>query len=293
MADGLPPMREVIARHGLSAKKALGQNFLLDLNVTHRIARAAGPLDGVVVIEIGPGPGGLTRALLAEGAAHVVAIEADDRCAPVLDEIADAYPGRLTPVIGDALQIHAYAHIPPERAQCPVRIIANLPYSVGTPLLIGWLSEEPWPPRYDRLVLMFQKEVAERITAEANTDAYGRLSVLAQWRTEPRILFYLPARAFTPAPKVDSAVVALTPRQHPLQAGDRRALESVTQAAFGQRRKMLRASLKSLLPDPVGFLEAMGIDPTRRAETLSVAEFCRLSEAWWHLKADVAAKRDG
>lgn len=270
--DGLPPLREVIRALGLTARKSLGQNFLLDLNLTGRIARAAGPLVGCTIIEIGPGPGGLTRALLSEGAEHVVAIEKDARCRPALEAISEHYPGRLTPIFGDALIAGpALGALPP-----PVRIVANLPYSVATPLLIQWLKTEPWPPPFDRMVLMFQREVADRIVAAPGNKTYGRLSVLAQWRTEPRILFKVPARAFTPVPDVESAVVAFTPRSDPLPCPTG-ALERVTAAAFGQRRKMLRASLRTLVPDPEGLLAEADIEPTRRAETLSIAEFCALA----------------
>jgi len=267
--DGLPPLREVLRKHDLIAKKSLGQNFLLDLNLTYRIARSAGPLEGHDVIEIGPGPGGLTRALLAAGARRVVAVERDARCLPALAEIAAYYPGRLEMVEGDALKTDVARLVSP-----PARIVANLPYNVATPLLTGWLSAEPWPPFYASMTLMFQKEVAERICAAPDTEAYGRLSVLAQWRCECAILFDIGPRAFTPPPKVTSSVVHFAPRATPLPC-DRRKLERVTAAAFGQRRKMLRASLKVLGGSVL--LEKAGIEGARRAETLSVAEFVTLA----------------
>lgn len=273
--DGLPPLRDVIRAAGLSAKKSLGQNFLLDLNLTRRIARAAGPLEGVTVVEVGPGPGGLTRALLLEGAEKVIAIERDDRCLPALAEIAAAYPGRLEVVGGDARDID-YAALSPSK---PARLVANLPYSVGTPLLVGWLKTEPWPPWFDRLVLMFQREVADRIVAAPGSKDYGRLAVLTQWRTAPRILFSLPPDAFTPKPKVASAVVELVPRAHPEPSCDVRRLERVTAAAFGQRRKMLRASLRQLTPDAEALLVGLGLDPKARAEDLQIGDFCRIANA--------------
>jgi 16S rRNA (adenine1518-N6/adenine1519-N6)-dimethyltransferase len=273
--DGLPPLREVIRTAGLTAKKSLGQNFLLDLNLTGRIARAAGPLDGVTVVEVGPGPGGLTRALLLEGAKAVVAIERDARCLAALQDIAAAYPGRLEIVAADARDFD-YGALP---LSPPVRIIANLPYGVGTALLIGWLKTEPWPPWFDRLVLMFQREVADRIVATPNTKDYGRLAVLSQWRTQARILFTVPAQAFTPRPKVDSAVVELVPRERPEPPCDVGQLEKVTAAAFGQRRKMLRASLRQITPDRKTLLDRLGIDPKARAEDLQVGDFCRIANA--------------
>jgi 16S rRNA (adenine1518-N6/adenine1519-N6)-dimethyltransferase len=273
--DGLPPLREVIRASGLSAKKSLGQNFLLDFNLTRRIARAAGPLEGATIVEIGPGPGGLTRALLLEGATRVVAIEKDERCLPALHDIAARYPGRLDIVAADAREVdYAALHL-----AAPARIVANLPYSVGTPLLIGWLKSSPWPPWFDRLVLMFQREVAERIVAKPRTKDYGRLAVLCQWRTRPRILFTLPAEAFTPRPKVDSALVEFVPRETPEPACDVGRLERVTAAAFGQRRKMLRSSLRQLTQDSEALLASLDIAPTARAEELGVAEFCRIANA--------------
>ena len=270
--DDLPPLREIIARHGLMAKKSLGQNFLLDLNLTSRIARASGPLEGATVVEIGPGPGGLTRALLAGGAARVIAVERDPRCLPALEEIAAHYPGRLTVIEGDALEVDLVPHI----GGAPARIVANLPYNVGTQLLTGWLTLDRWPPWYQSLTLMFQKEVAQRIVAAPGSDAYGRLGVLAGWRTEARIAFDVGPSAFVPPPKVTSSVVHLVPRAEPIpcRVG---ALERVTAAAFGQRRKMIRQSLKGLGRDPMALIEAAGLDPTARAETLTIAEFCTLA----------------
>jgi 16S rRNA (adenine1518-N6/adenine1519-N6)-dimethyltransferase len=272
MIDALPPLRDVIRRHGLTARKSLGQNFLLDLNLTGRIARAAGPLDGVTVIEVGPGPGGLTRALIAQGAAQVIAIERDERAVAALAEIAGHYPGRVTVIAGDALEFDAAPYI----GGAPLRIVANLPYNIATALLVGWLTVEPWPPWYDRLVLMFQREVAERIVAKPGSKTYGRLSVLAGWRAEAKILFDIAPSAFVPAPKVTSSLVQLTPRRAPLPC-DRAALERVTAAAFGQRRKMLRASLKLLGLDPVPLLENAAIDPTARAEDIAVEGFVALA----------------
>jgi 16S rRNA (adenine1518-N6/adenine1519-N6)-dimethyltransferase len=272
--DGLPPLREVIRRHGLIAKKSLGQNFLLDLNLTGRIARAAGKLEGITVVEIGPGPGGLTRALLAEGAAHVIAVERDARAIEALAEISAHYPGRLTVIEGDALAFDLSSI----KAEGPLRIIANLPYNIATVLLTGWLETEPWPPRFDRLVLMFQREVAERLVAAPDSKAYGRLSVLTQWRATAKILFDISPSAFVPPPKVTSSVVELIPRASP-EPCDRAMLSRVTEAAFGQRRKMLRQSLKTLLPDPLPVLEAAGIAPTDRAEHIAVEGFVRLARA--------------
>jgi 16S rRNA (adenine1518-N6/adenine1519-N6)-dimethyltransferase len=274
MIDALPPLREAIRRHGLIARKSLGQNFLLDLNLTSRIARAAGPLDGVTVLEVGPGPGGLTRALIAEGAAHVIAIERDERAIAALSEIAAHYPGRLTIVAGDALRFDVAPHL----GGAALRIVANLPYNIATALLVGWLTVEPWPPWYDRLVLMFQREVAERIVAKPGSKTYGRLSVLVGWRAEAKILFDIAPSAFVPPPKVTSSLVQLAPRRAPLPC-DRAALERVTAAAFGQRRKMLRASLKSLGLDPVPLLEKAAIDPTARAEDIPVEGFVALANA--------------
>ena len=271
--DELPPLREVIARHELRAKKNLGQNFLLDLNLTARIARAAGDLAGVTVVEVGSGPGGLTRALLAAGAGHVIAIERDDRCIAALEEIAAACPGRLTIVPDDALAVDMAALAPP-----PARVVANLPYNIATPLLVGWLKTEPWPPWYDSMTLMFQREVAERIVAPPGSKTYGRLGVLAGWRTEAEILFDVSPRAFTPPPKVTSSIVRLVPRPNPLDC-DPAVLERVTAAAFGQRRKMLRQSLKTLGIDAHRLLTETGIEETRRAEEIDVAGFVALARA--------------
>ncbi len=271
--DVLPPLREVIDRYELRAKKSLGQNFLLDLNLTGKIARAAGDLSSTTVIEVGPGPGGLTRALLAHGAARVIAIERDERCLAALAEVAAHYPGRLDVIAGDAMKTDFPAVA--EGAQ-DVRIVANLPYNIGTELLIRWLTVADWPPFYSSMTLMFQKEVAQRIVAAPGDSAYGRLGVLAGWRTEARIVFDLPPQAFTPPPKVTSAVVHIVPRTQPL-AADGRKLARVTEAAFGQRRKMLRQSLKGIGGESL--LAAAGIDGTRRAETLSVAEFVTLANA--------------
>jgi 16S rRNA (adenine1518-N6/adenine1519-N6)-dimethyltransferase len=359
--DELPPLRETIRRHGLSAKKSLGQNFLLDLNLTARIARAGGSLEGVTVVEIGPGPGGLTRALLAHGARHVIAIERDSRAIAAVAEIAAHYPGRLTVFEGDALEIDwsrapatflqdktvAFGHPPLQgesrtaegspgwgeplpgplrRADLPpaeprysegsatqqsdrsrqqptsvrgggrrhaerdrpglpgggtnngVRIVANLPYNIATALLVRWLSIEPWPPWYDSLVLMFQREVAERIVAAPGAKQYGRLAVLAGWRTEAKIMFDVGPSAFVPPPKVTSSVVRLAPRARPL-ACSRTTLERVAAAAFGQRRKMLRQSLRALGADPLPILAAARIDPAARAEEISVEGFVALANA--------------
>jgi 16S rRNA (adenine1518-N6/adenine1519-N6)-dimethyltransferase len=267
----LPPLREVIARYGIGARKSLGQNFILDLNLTRRIARAAGPLDDGTTIEIGPGPGGLTRALFDEGAARVIAIERDPRCLAALGELAALYPGRLAIVDGDALKID-----PVTLAEKPRRIVANLPYNIATALLLRWLDRIG---EYESLTLMFQREVAERLVAAPRTSAYGRLSILVQWLCEARILFDIPPRAFTPAPKVTSSVVRLVPRPMPLAPADKAVLERVTAAAFGQRRKMLRASLKSLGVPVEPLLAAAGIAGTARAEELSVTEFCALASA--------------
>ena len=268
--DGLPPLRDVIQRHGLDAKKALGQNFLLDLNLTQKIARSAGPLGDATVFEVGPGPGGLTRAILSLGAKKVIAVERDSRCLPALAEIGEHYPGRLEVIEGDALKTD-FAALAPEG---PVKIIANLPYNVGTQLLINWLLPAPdqWPPFWESLTLMFQKEVGQRIVADQDDDHYGRLGVLAGWRTDAHMVFDVPPQAFSPPPKVTSTVVHLTPRTNPLPC-DVSKLERVTHAAFGQRRKMLRQSVKSLGGEAL--LVNAGIDPARRAETLSVEEFVR------------------
>jgi 16S rRNA (adenine1518-N6/adenine1519-N6)-dimethyltransferase len=273
--DGLPPLRDVIRKHDLQAKKSLGQNFLLDLNLTSRIARAGGPLDGVTAIEVGPGPGGLTRALLAEGAARVIAIERDQRCIAALKEISAHYPGRLEIAEADALTFDPR----PLLAGGKTRIVANLPYNIATALLVDWLTVEPWPPYYDSLVLMFQREVAERIVATPEDDAYGRLGVLAGWRSAARILFDVNPSAFVPAPKVTSSVVQIVPRENPL-ACDAKILSRVTAAAFGQRRKMLRQSLRSLGTDTASLLAEAEIEPTKRAEEIPVEGFVRLANAF-------------
>lgn len=270
--DNLPPLRDVINTHGLSARKSLGQNFLLDLNLTAKIARSAGDLSGCDVLEIGPGPGGLTRGLLAEGARRVLSIEKDARCLPALEEIRAAYPGRLEIVEGDALEFDATARLTP-----PIRIIANLPYNVGTELLTRWLDPPAWPPFWDSLTLMFQKEVAERIVATPGSKAYGRLAILASWRTDARIVMDLSPQAFTPPPKVYSAVVHLTALQKPRFEADGKTLFGVVARAFGQRRKMLRASLKGMAPDIEDRLLAAGIQPTDRAETVDLERFCALA----------------
>lgn len=288
--DGLPPLRSVIETHQLAAKKSLGQNFILDLNITRKIARALGDLQGRTVVEVGPGPGGLTRALFIEGAERVVAVERDERCKSALDEISQRYPDRLDVHFADAMQADWRALLtgghgagqsepgaPGTDGDRRVSIAANLPYGVATQLLVGWLETNPWPPWYDRMVLMFQREVAERIVAEPGTKAYGRLSVLSQWRSRPRIVMHLPAEAFTPPPKVASSVVEFIPIPDPRPACNVATLGRVTGAAFGQRRKMLRQSLKSLVTMPELLLAQAGIEPTERAERLSVEDFARLA----------------
>jgi len=272
--DDLPPLREVIRRHGLAARRSLGQNFLLDLNLTARIARAAGPLEGVTVVEVGPGPGGLTRALLALGARRVIAVERDERCIAALQELEQHFGDRLRVVAGDAMKVDLASQV----QEPPARVVANLPYNIATALLVSWLTVEPWPPWYDMLVLTFQREVAQRIVADPGTKAYGRLSVLAGWRTAAQILFDIAPRAFVPAPQVTSSVVRLMPRAQPLPC-DRRLLERVAEAAFGQRRKMLRQSLKSLGVDAPALLTAADIDPTARAEDIPVEGFVGLARA--------------
>ncbi|ETA52024.1 MULTISPECIES: 16S rRNA (adenine(1518)-N(6)/adenine(1519)-N(6))-dimethyltransferase RsmA [Ponticoccus] len=273
--ETLPPLREVIAKHQLSARKALGQNFLLDLTLTARIARIPGDLSGMDVLEVGPGPGGLTRGLLSEGARRVLAIEKDPRCLPALAEIAEAAPGRLQVIEGDALEVDALAHLTP-----PIAICANLPYNVGTELLIRWLTPPEWPPFWSSLTLMFQKEVAERITAEPGSKAYGRLAILSQWRATPRIALTLPPGAFTPPPKVSSAVVHLTALPEPRFPAQPKLLERVVAAAFNQRRKMLRAALKGLAPDIEDRLHTAGIAPTERAERVPLEAFCALARTF-------------
>ena len=272
MIDGLPPLREVIKTHDLVAKRQLGQNFLLDLNLTAKIARMAGDLSACDVLEVGPGPGGLTRGLLVEGARHVLAVEKDPRCIAALDEIAAVYPGRLQVLNADALQVDVSAHL-----TAPVRVVANLPYNVGTELLIRWLTPAIWPPFWQSLTLMFQREVAERIVARPRTEHYGRLALLAQWRCDARIVMHLPPEAFTPAPKVHSAVVHLTRLDVPRYPANESVLHRVTTMAFGQRRKMLRSSLKPLGPDIEDKLRQVGIEPTARAEEIGLDRFCALS----------------
>jgi 16S rRNA (adenine1518-N6/adenine1519-N6)-dimethyltransferase len=274
--DDLPPLRDVVRTHGLMAKKSLGQNFLFDLNLTSRIARSAGSLEDATVIEVGPGPGGLTRAILAAGARKVIAIERDARCMPVLAEIAARYPGRLEVIEADALEFDPTPLI----GEGQVRIISNLPYNVGTALLTGWLTVEAWPPWWDSLTLMFQREVAERIVADENDPKdYGRLGVLCGWRTEAQILFDVPPSAFVPPPKITSSIVQLTPKPAPLPCRIG-ALEAVTRAAFGQRRKMLRQSLKSIAPEPAAIIAAAGLEETIRAENVPVEGYVALANAY-------------
>ena len=282
--DELPPLREVIAAHGLRAKKALGQNFILDLNLTRRIAREA-RIAGLTVYEVGPGPGGLTRALLAEGAGRVIAVERDHRALPALSQIADAKPGALEIVEADALDIDEPALLKRLGVRAPVPVVANLPFNVGTALLIKWLTLAGWPPWWSSLTLMFQKEVARRVCAKPGTEDYGRLSVLAQWRTQARILFDVSPRAFVPPPKVTSSVLRVEPLSAPRCEADLSDLEAVTQAAFGQRRKMLRGSLKALTPDAARLLEDAGIDGTMRAEDLDLAQFCALARSLRELRS--------
>jgi 16S rRNA (adenine1518-N6/adenine1519-N6)-dimethyltransferase len=272
--DNLPPLRDVIETHELRARKSLGQNFLLDLNLTAKIARQAGDLTGCDVLEIGPGPGGLTRGLLSEGARRVLAIEKDPRCLPALAEISDAYPDRLQVIEGDALEIDPLQFLKP-----PIRVAANLPYNVGTELLVRWLTPKDWPPYWQSLTLMFQREVAHRIVAEPGSKAYGRLALLAQWRADAQIVLNLPPEAFTPPPKVSSAVVHLTALPQPRFPADAAVLNRVVAAAFNQRRKMLRAALKGVAPDIEDRLLAAGIQPTERAEQVSLEGFCALARA--------------
>ncbi|MBU2982772.1 16S rRNA (adenine(1518)-N(6)/adenine(1519)-N(6))-dimethyltransferase RsmA [Lentibacter algarum] len=270
--DNLPSLSEVIKAHELSARKALGQNFLLDLNLTAKIARQVGDLAGSDVLEIGPGPGGLTRGLLSEGARKVLAIEKDPRCIPALDEIAAAYEGRLQVIEGDALQVDPLQHLTQ-----PIRVAANLPYNIGTELLVRWLTPQDWPPFWESLTLMFQREVAERIVAKPGSKAYGRLALLAQWRADAQIVLTLPPEAFSPPPKVHSAVVHLTALKEPRYEADAKVLERVVAKAFNQRRKMLRAALKGLAPDLEDRLIASGIKPTDRAEVVGLEQFCALA----------------
>lgn len=272
--DDLPPLRQVIAEHRLAARKSLGQNFLLDLNLTAKIARQAGDLANADILEIGPGPGGLTRGLLAAGARRVLAVEKDARCLPALHQIAAACPGRLEVLHADALRIDPLAHLTP-----PVKVVANLPYNVGTELLVRWLTPPRWPPFWESLTLMFQREVAARIVAGPGGRAYGRLAVLAQWRCEARIVMQLPPDAFTPPPKVASAVVHLTALPAPRFAADPATLQQVVARAFNQRRKMLRGALKGLAPDIEDHLAVAGIRPTDRAESVSVEQFCALARS--------------
>jgi 16S rRNA (adenine1518-N6/adenine1519-N6)-dimethyltransferase len=279
VSDNLPPLRDVIAAHGLQAKKSLGQNFLLDLNLTRKVARAAGPLENTTIYEVGPGPGGLTRALLTQGAARVIAVERDQRCLAALGEIAAAFPGRLEIVPADALQLDEFAVLANRGSPDGIRIAANLPYNVGTALLVKWLSSPVWPPWWLSLTLMFQREVAERIVACPRTKAFGRLSVLSQWRTRPSILFDVNPRAFTPPPKVTSSVLRVEPLDTPLAPANLADLEAVTAAAFGQRRKMLRQSLKAIFPDAEHVLRERGLDPAARAEELSIEQFAALARA--------------
>ncbi|WP_299404417.1 16S rRNA (adenine(1518)-N(6)/adenine(1519)-N(6))-dimethyltransferase RsmA [uncultured Roseobacter sp.] len=270
--DTLPPLRDVIRAHDLQARKSMGQNFLLDLNLTAKIARQAGDLTGCDVLEIGPGPGGLTRGLLSEGARHVLAIEKDARCLPALAEIAAVYPGRLKVLEGDALEIDPLSHLSP-----PIRVAANLPYNVGTELLVRWLTPKDWPPFWQSLTLMFQREVAERIVAQPGSKTYGRLAILAQWRAEARIVLQLPPEAFTPPPKVSSSVVHLDALPTPRYPADAAVLSRVVAAAFNQRRKMLRAALKGIAPDIEDRLQAAGLKPTDRAEQIPLEGFCALA----------------
>lgn len=270
--DTLPPLRDVIETHGIAARKSLGQNFLLDLNLTAKIARQAGDLSECDILEIGPGPGGLTRGLLAEGARRVLAIEKDERCMAALAEISEAYPGKLNVINGDALEVDPLAHLTP-----PIRVAANLPYNVGTELLVRWLTPKEWPPFWQSLTLMFQKEVAERITAQPGSKAYGRLGILAQWRTDARIVINLPPEAFSPPPKVSSAVVHLKALEKPRFEADAAVLSKVVAAAFNQRRKMLRSSLKGVASDMEDRLVAAGIKPTDRAEVVPLEGFCALA----------------
>jgi 16S rRNA (adenine1518-N6/adenine1519-N6)-dimethyltransferase len=281
--DALPPLREVIAAHDLGAKKSMGQNFLLDLNLTGKIALSAGDLENSVIYEVGPGPGGLSRALLFHGAKKLIVIEKDERCLPILADISAAYPGRLSVQHADALTIDEQSLVGDQKA----KVVANLPYNVGTALLVKWLSAPNWLPWYDNLTLMFQKEVAERIVATPGSKAYGRLSILSQWRSKAKKLFDLPPRAFTPPPKVTSSVVQITPFM-PSTNIKPKSLENITAAAFGQRRKMLRAALKPLVRDSEALLLQAGIDPKSRAETLSVEDFIRLTE---HYELNAQADR--
>ncbi len=273
--DDLPPLRDVIATHGIAAKKSLGQNFLLDLNLTAKIARMAGDLSGSDILEVGPGPGGLTRGLLAEGARKVLAIEKDERCMSALAEIEATYPNRLQVINADALDID-----PTQYLDAPIKIAANLPYNVGTELLVRWLTPKDWPPFWDSLTLMFQREVAQRIVAQPGSKAYGRLAILSQWRSDPKIVLDLPPEAFTPAPKVSSAVVHLKALPHARYEANAEILNKVVAAGFNQRRKMLRSALKSLAPDIEDRLLSAGIKPTERAEQVPLEGFCALARTF-------------
>ncbi|HEY2445135.1 MAG TPA: 16S rRNA (adenine(1518)-N(6)/adenine(1519)-N(6))-dimethyltransferase RsmA [Rhizomicrobium sp.] len=277
VSDGLPPLRNVIAAYGLAAKKSFGQNFLLDFNLTRKIARSAGPLENVVVYEVGPGPGGLTRALLSEGAARVIAVERDKRCLPALDDIARVWPGRLQIVDGDALALDEISMLRQHDAASPVRVMANLPYNIATALLVKWLTVAEWPPFWDSLTLMFQREVAQRFVALAGSSDYGRLSVLSQWRTRPRIVFDVDRRAFTPSPKITSTLVRFEPMRSPIAPARLDDLQTVTAAAFGMRRKMLRQSLKSIAPKAEEMILAAGLDPRARAQDLDIHAFAALA----------------
>jgi 16S rRNA (adenine1518-N6/adenine1519-N6)-dimethyltransferase len=278
--DPLPPLRDVIAAHGLAAKKSLGQNFLLDLNLTRRIARAAGPLEGTTIYEVGPGPGGLTRALLMEGAARVIAVERDTRCIAALEDIARAYPGRLEIVEDDALDIEEVELLRGHNVSGPLRIASNLPYNIGSALLVKWLTQQNWPPFWESLTLMFQREVAQRLVAQPGNKDYGRLSILTQWRAKPRLLFDVSPQAFTPPPKVTSAIVRIEPLAQPIADARLEDLEAVTKAAFGHRRKMLRQSLKSLSPDTAALIAHAELNPEERAERLTIAQFAALARAY-------------
>lgn len=273
--DTLPPLSEIISRHGLSAKKSFGQNFILDLNLTRKIARQVPNLQNTHVLEIGPGPGGLSRALLMEGVKHLTVIEKDDRCVPILDEISKAYPNRMSSIMGDAMSIN-HADIMP-KGDAPIHICANLPYNVGTALLVKWMCSATWPPFFSGLTLMFQKEVGARIVAKPNSKSYGRLTVLTGWRSRSEILFDIPPQAFTPAPKVTSSVVQIIPTPPCDDALEMKSLEKLSEAAFGQRRKMLRASLKNL-----GFsiedFEKISLKGTERPEQLDVETLCKVAK---------------
>ena len=281
---GLPPLRDVLAAHGIQPRKSLGQNFIFDLNLTRRIAREADVRDAVVY-EVGPGPGGLTRALLSEGATRVIATERDRRAIPALEQIAAAHPGRLAIIEADALAVEEPRELATNGARLPLPVVANLPFNTGTALLVKWLSTT-WPPWWSRLTLMFQKEVAERICAKPGDKAYGRLSVLAQWRSSCRILFHVSRHAFIPPPAVSASIVRIDPLPSPRFPADLRALEKISAAAFGQRRKMLRSSLKSITPEPDSLLSRAGIPGDKRAEQLDIEQFCALARAWRGVAGD-------